>query len=82
MKSQKLIDIANDPNHPFTQEAMNTFQTQEGDAVVCKRCGKEYVRGVFNFYDLCDACMVIFNRAKRIALWRWSKSQNNQDGNS
>ena len=81
MKSRKLIDVAKDPNDPLTQEAMNTFKSKEGDTIVCRHCGNNYTRGVFNFYDLCNSCMEILNRAKRIAMWRYVKNQQ-RDGNN
>jgi hypothetical protein len=77
-RSYRLIGVVNDPDHPLMQEAMNTFNSKEGDTIKCKRCGNDYVRGIFNFYDLCDCCMGIFNRAKRLAFWRQYKNLSNE----
>ena len=85
MKIEKLTDIVNNPEHPIMQEVNNSFSTNPGDKVICVKCQKEYERGVWNFYNLCDDCFREHDRMRmerRLEEMRkWMEEQNGKKDN-
>lgn len=82
MKIEKVTDVVNNPEHPIMQEVMNSLEGNKGDTVACKNCGKEYIRDVWNFYDLCDPCFSEFDRQKTKERWEFiNNMMNNEDNN-
>lgn len=79
IKVEKLIDVANNPDHPIMKEVQNNNNGEEGDKVECADCGKEYKRGVWNFYNLCDDCYKEFDRKKTERMWQEIARLNQQD---
>jgi hypothetical protein len=54
------------PNNPFFDEAVNTFDSKPGDSITCIACSNLFVRGQWNFYDLCDVCMDEYHNARKM----------------
>ena len=62
----KLKDVVKDPSHPIMQGVIKNQQTSFGDTLVCIRCKKEYKRGVWDFYMLCNDCFSLFDKQKMV----------------
>lgn len=60
---KNIIDSVKDKN-VVLQEVMNSFATSKGDSIVCKKCGAWFIRGDWNFYNLCDTCFSEFDKDK------------------
>lgn len=70
MKIIKLKDVLKDPTHPIMQDVMRNEATNPGDELICKKCGKKYIRGVWDFYSLCNKCFVEFDEKKMKARFK------------
>ena len=41
---------------PLARDVYRNFNTAPGSIIECRCCGKEYERGYWDFYNLCDFC--------------------------
>jgi hypothetical protein len=48
----------------FAESVMHTFKSAPGDTMECRCCHKQYERGDWDFYSLCDPCFANFDRIK------------------
>ena len=71
------MDIENNSIDPIVKEALNSLAGESGDKVICINCKSEYERGVWNFYNLCDACFSKYNKVKLTqSLEDWLNDEN------
>ena len=73
-----LEDIVNNPEHPIMKEVDHHFNTKEGDTLVCLKCAQEYIRGAWDFYQLCPTCFNEYDRKKMEARIQWLDEQLNK----
>ena len=54
---------------PIIRDVKNTFESIPNDEITCKCCGALYIRGDWNFYNLCDPCFNVFDTQKMRGRW-------------
>ena len=64
IKLEKLSDVVKNPNHPIMQEVKHSFQSKAGDELECVKCGEKYIRGAWDFYQLCPKDFEEYDRKK------------------
>ena len=57
----RVCDVVKDPTHPVMVNVQRNFETKPGGQVTCKCCKKNYERGDWDFYNLCDECFKPFD---------------------
>lgn len=53
----------------FARDIHNNFQSHPDDLIKCKCCDFIYIRGDWDFYNLCDPCFKVFDAQKMRARW-------------
>lgn len=78
MKIEKLTDVAGNLEHPIMQEVFNSLEGQAGEEVICFNCKTPYIRGVCNFYNLCNPCFKLMDEEKTRQRWEFLKGLGNE----
>lgn len=59
---EKVSDIVIQAhNHPIMRDVKRNFTSAPSSEVECKCCKKMYIRGFWDFYNLCDLCFRPFD---------------------
>jgi len=67
-----------EPVDNFMVDVMRTFKSAPGCKITCRCCKKEYERGDWDFYNLCNPCFKEFDHERMFGKDRLSKYVYNQ----
>ena len=69
---------ASEPVDSMMVDVMRTFKSGPGCKIVCRCCKKEYERGDWDFYNLCNPCFKEFDHERMFGQDRLRKYVYNQ----
>lgn len=76
MKFEKLSDVIKNPDHPLVKAARRNEESQAGDEITCVNCSTKYIRGVWDFQNLCNPCFNEYDKKKWEARIKFLEDKN------